>query len=283
MRPLQSRAVAGFVLLDAALILCLFSMLFCLRPLHLDFVSEWMRQCKYDPRAYVLPYLLTGIIVLVVELQLNWMFLVSLHHLQASAQLEGQARHFDARLGRPDSSRTGMLVALARRPREPLVCVSGHSDEAFMAGLAAVVGIVAVVYFDWTSEQSWLHFYGVFLFCSGFFVTLQIVWWNLQRACCVGNLRSIRLVSGLHWALDTAIILFVLLFMTANFLLGQTGAAVVSSELIAFTLLVVQFLYIFSVCCRSIPAHLPTRSSSLWLRAWFSLLLSTPFLLAANL
>jgi hypothetical protein len=282
MRRCWSRAVAGFVLLDVALVATLFSMLFCLRPLHLDFVSEWMRQCKYDPRARLqaLPYLLTAVIVLVVELQLSWMFLVSLHHLQASAQLEGQ----ELRGARPrrEGTRTGLLVELARASREPLVCVAGHSDEAFMAGVAAVVGIVAVVYFDWTDAHSWLHFYGVFLFCSGFFVSLQIIWWNLQRASCVGSLRSIRLVSGLHWALDTAIILFVLVFMTANFLLGQTGAAVVSSELVAFTLLVVQFLYVFSVCCRSIPPHLPARSGSASLRLWFALLIAAPFLLAGG-
>lgn len=280
----QSRAVAGFVVLDAALVVCLFSMLLCLRPLHLDFVSEWMRMCKHDPRAYVLPYLLTGIIVLVVELQLNWMFLVSLYHLHASAQLDGpHARQpSPGRHKRPAHARTNSLALLARRPL-PLVGVAGHSDEAFMACTAAVVGIVAVLCFDWSAANSWLHFYGVFLFCSGFLVALQIIWSNLQRACCVGNLRHIKLVSGLHWALDTGIVVFVLLFMTTNFLLGQTGAAVVSSELIAFTLLVVQFLYVFSVCSRSVPPHLPARSGSAWLRAWFSLLLLAPFLLTANL
>jgi len=280
MRRCASRAVAAFVLLDVAMVACLFSMLLCLRPLHYDFVSEWMRQCKYDPRFHVLPYLLTALIVLVVEFQLNWMFLVSLYHLHASAQLECTRRQ---RRHTAESTRTGLLVVLAAKPRQPLVCVAGHSDEAFMAGLAAVVGILAVVYFDWTEAQSWLHFYGVFLFCSGFFVSLQIIWWNLQRACCVGNLRNLKLVTGLHWALDTAITLFVLLFLTTNFLLGQTGAATVSAELIAFTLLVVQFLYVFNVCCRSIPPHLPQRSSSGSLRLWFSLLLASPFLLAVNL
>lgn len=279
----QSRAVAAFALLDAAMVVCLFSMLLCLRPLHLDFVSEWMRQCKYDPRAFFLPYLLTGLIVLVVELQLNWMFLVSLYHLHASAQLDGHAWHpGPERHKRPAHARTSSLVLLARRPL-PLVCGAGHSDEAFMACTAAVVGIVAVLCFDWSAANSWLHFYGVFLFCAGFLVALQIIWSNLQRACCVGNLRHIKLVSGLHWALDTGIVLFVLLFMTTNFLLGQTGAAVVSSELIAFTLLVVQFLYVYSVCARSVPPHLPARSGSARLRAWFALLLLAPFLLTANL
>ena len=279
-----SRAVAAFVLLDAAMVVCLFSMLLCLRPLHLDFVSEWMRQCKYDPHAFFLPYLLTGIIVLVVELQLNWMFLVSLYHLNASAQLDGlPGPERPERPKRPAHARTSSLALLARRPLTPLVCVAGHSDEAFMACTAAVVGIVAVLCFDWSSANSWLHFYGVFLFCAGFLVALQIIWANLQRACCVGNLRHIKLVSGLHWALDTGIVLFVLLFMTTNFLLGQTGAAVVSSELLAFTLLVVQFLYVFSVCCRSIPPHLPTRAGSAWLRVWASALLLAPFLLTANL
>jgi hypothetical protein len=216
----QSRAVFGFVLLDAAMVVCLFSMLLCLRPLHLDFVSEWMRQCKYDPRAFFLPYLLTGIIVLVVELQLSCMFLVSLYHLNASAQLEDPAGG-QRRPARPalythahHHARTTSLALLSRRPRQPLVSVDGHADEAFMAGLAAVISIVAVLAFDWTSANSWLHFYGVFLFCGGFLLALQIIWYNLQRACCVGSLRHIHLVSGMHWALDTAIVLFVLLFMT---------------------------------------------------------------------
>jgi hypothetical protein len=289
----QSRAVAGFVLLDAAMVVCLFSMLLCLRPLHLDFVSEWMRQCKYDPRAFFLPYLLTGIIVLVVELQLSWMFLVSLYHLNASAQLEDPAAcqrrplrpalYAHAHHHAHAHARTSSLALLSQRPRQPLVSVDGHADEAFMAGLAAVIGIVAVLAFDWTSANSWLHFYGVFLFCGGFLLALQIIWYNLQRACCVGSLRHIHLVSGMHWALDTGIVLFVLLFMTANFMLGQTGAAVVSSELIAFALLVVQFLYVFSVCSRSVPPRLPARAGSASLRLWFSLLAAAPFLLAANL
>jgi hypothetical protein len=88
-----------------------------------------------------------------------------------------------------------------------------------------------------------------------------------------------KLVSGMHWALDTAIILFFFIFLTFNYALGQTGAAVVSSELIAFALLLLQFLYVFQVCCWSAPPHLPTRACYLWGRFWFCLLICAPFLL----
>ena len=274
--------VAGFVLLDVCLVVCLLSMLLCLHPFQFHFVSEWMRQCKQDAHAWVLPYLLVVIMILIVELQLNWMFLVSLHHLHAAARLDCEDAYKYVRQAYLEETRTRMLKKIiCKTPQK--TCVDGHSDAAFMACLAAVVGIVAVVYFDWTSAQHWLHFYGVFLFCVGFFVTLQIIWWNLQKACSVASLRNMKLVSGMHWALDTAIILFFFIFLVANYALGQTGASVVSSELIAFTLLLLQFLYVFQVCCWSAPPHLPSRASFVSGRFWFCLLIFTPFLLVGIL
>ena len=273
--------VAGFVFLDVCLIACLLSMLLCLHPFEFHFVSEWMRQCKKDAYAFVLPYLLVVIMALIVELQLNWMFLVSLHHLQAAARLDSEDAYKHIRHAYMEETRTRMLKKfVCKTPHK--TCANGHSDEAFMACLSAVVGIVAVVYFDWTSAQHWLHFYGVFLFCGGFFVTLQIIWWNLQKACSVANLRNMKLVSGMHWALDTAIILFFFLFLVANYALGQTGASVVSSELIAFALLLLQFLYVFQVCCWNAPPHLPSRACYLWGRFWFCLLIFVPFMLVGN-
>lgn len=270
--------VAGFVFLDVCLVVCLLSMLLCLHPFQFHFVSEWMRQCKLDAHAWVLPYLLVVIIILIVGLQLNWMFLVSLHHLHAAARLDCEDAYKYIRHTHLEETRTRMLKKIiCKTPHK--TCGEGHSDEAFMACLAAALGIVAVVYFDWTSAQHWLHFYGVFLFCSGFFVTLQIIWWNLQKACSVASLRNMKLVSGMHWALDTAIILFFFVFLTFNYALGQTGAAVVSSELIAFALLLLQFLYVFQVCCWSAPPHLPTRACYFWGRFWFCLLICAPFLL----
>jgi len=270
--------VAGFVILDVALLVCLLSMLLCLHPFQFHFVSEWMRQCKQDAHAYVLPYLLAVIIILIVELQLNWMFLVSLYHLHAAARLDCQDAYKYIRHAYIEETRTRMLTKIVCRAPQK-TCVSAHSDEACMACIAAAVGIVAVVYFDWTSKGHWLHFYGVFLFCAGFFVTLQIIWWNMQKACSVANLRSMKLVSGMHWALDTAIVLFFFIFLTANYVLGQTGASVVSSELIAFALLLLQFLYVFQICCWNAPPHLPSRSSFFWGRFWFSLLILSPFLM----
>jgi hypothetical protein len=257
-------------------------MLLCLHPFQFHFVSEWMRQCKQDAHAWVLPYLLVVIMLLIVALQLNWMFLVSLHHLHAAARLDCQDAYKYIRHAYVEETRTRMLKKIiCKTPQK--TCVDGHSDEAFMACFAAVVGIVAVVYFDWTSSQHWLHFYGVFLFCAGFFVMLQIVWWNLQKACSVASLRNMKLVSGMHWALDTAIILFFFIFLTFNYVLGQTGAAVVSSELIAFTLLLLQFLYVFQVCSWSAPPHLPIRACYFWGRFWFCLLIWAPFLLVGIL
>ena len=237
-----------FALLDAALLLCLFSMLFCMRPMRFDFVSEWMRQCQAGAHTKALPILLAVILIGIVLLQLNWMHRVSLHHLQKVAKLHAlSVAHADHAA---DATRTRMACRmLACRAHPEVVSVDGHSDAAFVASFAAIVGIVAVVRFDWKSPQSWLHFYGVFLFCSGFFVMLQIVWLNLQRVSAVASLRDLPRLRGMHWLVDSAIIFFLLVFLMFNFILGQTGRIVVGSELLGFALMVLQFLYVFQACC----------------------------------
>lgn len=276
--------VAAFVLLDVALVACLLSMLLCLDPFEYTFVSEWISQCKHDRHAFVLPYLLIAILALVSFLQLNWMYLVSLHHLHATAHAECREACQRRRHKSPANTRTEMVQMLlfARTPQEP-ARFTGNSDAAFAAGLAVVVGITAVVHFDWTSPSKWPHYYGVFLLAGGFFAMLQIIWWNMQTACCVANLRSMNLVTGMHWALDSAIVLFVFIFMATAFFLGYTGAVVVSSELIAFALLMLQFLYTFRVCCRNAPPQLPRRVSSGWPRFWCCCAMLAPFLLVGNL
>ena len=274
--------VVAFVVLDVALVVTLLSMLFCLHPFKYDFVSEWMRQCKLDPHAYVLPWLLVLIIILVVQLQLNWMYLVSLYHLNAAARLDCHEAYKYVRHAHLQQTRTHMVTKMISKAPQR-ACVNGHSDQAFMACLAATVGIVIIAYFDWTSNESWLHFYGVFLFCAGFFLILQVIWWNLQKASSVSTLRHMKALGGMHWTVDTVIVLAALVFLTANFLLGQTGALVVSSELIAFGFLMLQFEYLFYICCCNVPPLLPTRSSSVSVRLWFCFLIWSPFLLAVNL
>jgi len=275
--------VPVFVLLDVALVGCLLSMLLCLDPLEYTFVSEWIYQCKHDRYAVVLPYLLIAILALVASLQLNWMHLVSIHHVNAAAHPGSREACPRRRHGPPRNTRTDMVQMLLvyRPPPEP-AAGSGHCDAAFVAGLAVVIGIVAVVRFDWTSPSKWPHYYGVFLLTAGFMVVLQIIWWNLQTACCVGNLRSMNLVAGMHWAIDTAIVLFAFLFMATAFLLGQSGAVVVSSELIAFTLLMMQFVYTFSVCVRNVPPQLPRRVCSRWMCCLGACSMLAPFLLVGN-
>ena len=279
----KTAPVAAFVFLDVSLLVCLFSMLFCMHPVKFDFVSEWMRQCKRDERGYaVLPYLLAGILVLIVVLQLDWMFRVSMHHLAATAQVLSRDAHAGRRQRRLGQTRDRMLATLfSELPQKPCTCVTGHSDEACMACAAAVVGVLAIVYYDWTSAQNWLHFYGVFLFCAGFFVVLQIIWCNLQRASSVATLRQMPPIRGMHWAIDTVIILACLLFLTANFALGQIGVWVVGSEMVAFLFLILQFQYVFYVCCCSVPAQLPRRSCSPSL-FWFCVLIVCPFLSTDN-
>lgn len=277
--------VLAFVLLDVALVACLLSMLLCLDPLEFTFVSEWISQCKHGRHGFVLPYLLIAILALVSFLQLNWMYLVSLHHLHATAHLGCREACLRRRHTGPGDTRTEMVQTLlfSRTPQEP-AGPAGHSDAAFLAGLAVVLGIAAVVHFDWTSPSKWPHYYGVFLLTAGFMVMLQIIWWNMQTACSVGNLRSmnLNLASGMHWFLDTAIVLFVFIFMATAFLLGQTGPVVVGSELVAFTLLMLQFVYTFGMCCRSIPPQLPRRACSGWPRFWSCCAMLAPFLLVGN-
>jgi hypothetical protein len=276
--------VAAFVVLDVSLIVSLLSMLLCMHPVKFDFVSEWMRQCKLDRHTYALPFVMTGILILIVLLQLNWMFLVSLHHLTVTAQVHAQDAHADRRQRRLEQTRTRMLTKLfSELPQKPCTCVTGNSDAAFMACAAAVVGSIAILYYDWTSAKKWLHFYGVFLFCAGFFVVLQIIWSNLQKASSVATLRHMTPIRGMHWAIDTVIVLACLLFLTANFALGQIGPWVVGSELVAFFFLMLQFQYVFYICCCSVPAQLPTRSCSASSRFWFCVLLLGPFLATDNL
>ena len=274
--------VVAFLLLDVALLLCLLSMLFCLHPFKFDFVSEWMRQCKQDAHAYVLPWLLFSIIALVVQLQLNWMFLVSLHHLNAAARLDCHEAYKHIRHIHVLETRTRMLTKVICKTQEKASC-KGHSDEAFMACTAAIVGMLTIVCFDWTSSSSDMHFYGVFLFCSGFFVILQIIWWNLQKASSVATLRHMKSIRGMHWAVDTVIVLASFVFLSTNFLLGETGALVVTSELIAFAFLMLQFEYLFYICCCNMPPQLPSRPSSTSVRLWFCLIIVSPFLLVGKI
>lgn len=275
--------VAGFVFLDVSLVVSLLSMLSCMHPVKFDFVSEWMRQCKLDRHAYVLPYLVTAILILIVLLQLNWMFLVSLHHVMVTAQVHRQEAHTDRRHRRLEQTRTRMLTKLySELPQKPCTCVTGHSDEVFMASFATVLGSIAILYWDWTSAEKWFHFYGVFLFCAGFFVALQIIWSNFQKASSVATLRHMTPIRGMHWAIDSIIVFACLVFLTTNFALGQIGAWVVGSELVAFFFLMLQFQYVFYICCCSVPTQLPTRPCSVSSRAWFCVLVLVPFLLADN-
>jgi hypothetical protein len=122
---------------------------------------------------------------------------------------------------------------LTYQPREHVVC--DHSDAAFVASFAAVAGIA--------------HYYGVLIFCCGFFGMLQIVWLNLQRASTVARLRHMPPPSGMHWLVDSAIILFLLVFLMFNFVLGQYDTLVVASEWLGFALLLFQFMYVFRACC----------------------------------
>ena len=257
-------------------------MLFCLHPFKFDFVSEWMRQCKLDPHAYVLPWLLFAIIVLVVEVQLNWMYLVSLYHLNVAARLDCQQAYKYIRHMHVQETRTRMLTnVISKRPQK--TSCKDYSDEVFMASTAAIVGMLTIICFDWTSSSSELHFYGVLLFCAGFFVILQIIWWNLQKASSVATLRHMKSIRGMHWAVDTVIILASFVFLSTNYLLGETGALVVTSELIAFAFLMLQFEYLFYICCCNIPPHLPSRSCRTVVRFWFCVLIASPFLLVGNL
>jgi hypothetical protein len=191
-----SREIAVFVLLDIVLVMVLFSMLFCIRPMRFDFISEWIYQCQTDEHNQMLPLLLIVDIVLIVVLQLDWMYRVSLHHLQHVGKVDvlsvctaAERRARDA----PDATRTRLVTqALQCKAEQLVVCADGHSDAAFVLIFAVIVGMAGLVRWNWKSEQHWLHYYAVFLFCCGFFGMLQIVWLNLQRVATVSSLRTCR-------------------------------------------------------------------------------------------
>jgi hypothetical protein len=276
----SSAKAVGFLLLDAALLVCLFSMPLCMRPMRVDFVSEWMRQCKANEHwyAYGLPVLLAVLCVLIVLLQLDWMHRVSLHHLQQVAKLDHSSFSASAPQLRGAGVRTRMCIqTLACREQHDIVSVQGHSDAAFVAKFAAIVGIAAVLRWDWTSPHSWWHFYGVLLFCAGFFVLLQIVWLNLHTVSTVARLRHMPPMPGMHWLIDSAIILFLLLFLMLNFILGQTGPLVVASELLGFALLMLQFIYVFQACCQSGEPPAVHRRAAWTARLLVCFLLLLPF------
>jgi hypothetical protein len=273
---------AGFLLLDVAYVLVLFSMPFCMRPMRFDFISEAIRQCLDEEHGRVLPVLLVLTNALIVLLQLDWMYSVSLHHLQHVATLDVmftltaavEKRARDAR----DATRTRIIVRmLALQAEQHVVCVAGHSDAAFVAQFAAVVGMAGLVHWHWKSPQHLLHYYGVFLFCAGFFVMLQIVWLNLQAVSAVARLRHMPAMSGMHWLVDSGIILFLLLFLLLNFMLGQKGPIVVVSELLGFALLMFQFLYVFRACCKSGESRAVHRPAAWTPRVLVCVLLLLPF------
>ena len=262
-----SRKIGVFVLLDVALVAVLFSMLFCMHPIRFEFISEWMRQCQANERGKVLPVLLVIAIALIVVLQLDWMYRVSLHHLQHVAELEVTGVGSSAALLRgsdaTDDTRTLIVIRmLTYKPSEHVVCVNGHSDAAFVASFAAIVGIAVTVYFDWTGPENWMHYYGVVLFCAGFFGMLQIVWINLHTVSAVASLRHMPRISGMYWLVDSGIILFFFVFLILSFILGRIGPLVVVSELLGFGLLLFQFMYVFQACCRSSEPLVVQRSAS---------------------
>jgi len=274
-----SSEIGVFVLLDIVLVGVLFSMIFCMRPLRFDFISEWIYQCQADEHNQLLPLLLIADIVLIVVLQLDWMYRVSLHHLHHISQIDAiRAWKAVAETAAPHETRTSIVVRLIDgRANPPIVCTDGHSDAAFVASFAAVVGIAAIVHWNWKSNRTWLHYYGVVLFCCGFFVMLQIVWLNLQRVSSIASLRHMPPVRGMNWLVDSAIILFLLTFLMLNFYMGQTGPVVVASELLGFALLLFQFLYVFQACCRSREPLVVQRSAAWPPRVLGCALLLVPF------
>jgi hypothetical protein len=270
---------AVFVLFDVVLVLTLLCMPFCMRPMRFDFISEAMRQCQADEQGKVLPVLLVVTIAFIVVLQLDWMYRVSLHHLQHVAKLDVMRTWTSVALKRGADAAT-LVEILTCKAQQQVVCVDGHSDAAFMASFAAIAGIAATVHWDWKSPLHWLHYYGVFLFSSGFFGMLQIVWLNLQSVSAVASLRHMPPMAGMHWLVDSAIIMFLLLFLMLNFILGQTGALVVASELLGFALLMFQFIYVFQACCRSSGPLVVQRSAAWTTRLLLCLLLVLPFIFA---
>ena len=263
----SSSKIALFVLLDVSLVAALLSMSLCMHPMRFDFVSAWMLQCQDDAQAYVLPIVVVILCVLVVLLQFDWMYRVSLHHLQEVAKLDASGVYFtiaaQAQPAAADATRTRMLISvLERQPKPHVVCVDGHSDAAFVASFATIVGIACLVRWNWKWPQTWLHYYGVLLFCCGFFVVLQIVWLNLHTSSVVARLRHMQPRGGMHWLVDSAIILCLTVLML-GFAVGLHGRLVVASELLGFALMLFQFLYVFQACCYSAePLVLQRRASS---------------------
>jgi len=262
-------------------VLVLASMLLCMRPMRFDFISEWMRQCQRDEQTRILPDVIVVLIALIVVLQLDWMHRVSLHDLQLVAKLEVACTFSSVPLQRlahaPDATHTRMVgKMLSCSAKQHVVCVDGHSDAAFVASFAAVVGIAGLVHVNWKSSLPWLHYYGVVLFCAGFFGMLQIVWLNLQRVSALARLRHMPPVRGMHWLVDSAILLL-LLFLAINVTFGRIGPLVVASELLGFALLLLQFLYVFRACCLSCEPLLVERSAAWGRRLLLCLLLLLPF------
>ena len=277
-----ARTLGIFVLLDIVLVGLLFCMLFCMRPMRFDFISEWIYQCQQDEQSQILPVLLVFDLVFIVVFQLDWMYRVSLHHLQQVAKLEVMSVSESVALRRlrdaPDATRTRMTSQmLACRAEQHVVCVDGHSDAAFILSFAAIVGIAGLVHYNWRSEHHWMHYYAVLLFCCGFFGMLQIVWLNLQRVSTVASLRHMPPLSGMHWLVDSAIILFLLVFLMLNFLMGQKGPVVVAAELLGFALLLFQFLYVFRTCSSTTELLVVQRSAAWKTRVLLCLLLLLPF------
>jgi hypothetical protein len=152
----SSREIAVFVLLDIVLVMVLFSMLFCMRPMRFDFISEWIYQCQTDEHNQMLPLLLIADIVLIVVLQLDWMYRVSLHHLQHVAKVDVSVCTADERRARDalDATRTRLVAqTLQCKAEQRVVCADGHSDAAFVLSFAAIVGMVGLVRWNWKSEQ----------------------------------------------------------------------------------------------------------------------------------
>jgi hypothetical protein len=106
---------------------------------------------------------------------------------------------------------------------------------------------------------------------------LQIVWLNLQRVSTVASLMHMPPVRGMHWLIDSAIILFLLIFLMLNFMLGETGPLVVASEFAGFALLLFQFLYVFQACCRCSHPLVLQRPAAWSTRGLVCALLLLPF------
>ena len=131
-----------FVFLDVALVVGLLSMMFCLRPFEFTFVSEWMRQCKYEEHWSFLPYLVVVLLILVASLQLNWMHLVSLCYCDVMCETNPDVCRAHRQVHHRPVSRTDMLAhVIVRRTAQRYgrgEFVRSHAEhaaliEAFLA------------------------------------------------------------------------------------------------------------------------------------------------------